>query len=1055
MTDTLERLRTALADRYAIDGVLGRGGMATVYLAEDLKHGRKVAIKVLRADLAAMLGAERFLQEIRLTANLQHPNIVALYDSGEADGLLYYVMPYVEGESLRDRLNRESKISARDAVRIASEVAGALEYAHRRNIVHRDIKPENILLLEDGGAQVADFGVALATAAAVGADSDRLTAVGMAVGTPAYMSPEQASGESSADARSDIYSLGCVLYEMLSGDPPFTADTAQKVLSQQVTAVPRPLAVMTAEVPEGLVTVVERALTKDPTHRYQAAQELAEALEHATISGATPTVGSGAWLVEQVFHPRMLGVLGAYLAVSVAAIAGMKWVAGKYLLSAELPWVVGVALLSLLPAVAIVTWRRTGTSGRAWRRVAGIVVPANAVGAVALLFVMFGSSDLGAATVTVSVRDETGTWTERVVPKSAYRRRVAFFPLTNRTNDTALSWLQFAVPAITTVDLEQDPFVRVLWQLDFQEQLEDAGRPDGLRMPVAQQRQIAARLHMSFFVTGAVQTQGDDIILNVELYDAESGGLVQRYTHSADDLLGAVDSLSRQIRRDMGIPHGALETVQDLPANQMLTDSPGALKAYVEGWAAFTRRDFEVARERLEAAIAADESFAIAYLFLYQALHVQGETEEANAALARVLEHDYRLSERMKLAAKLSHYFIVEQDATKAMAIADMWTELYPEDLNGHIQRAQLLALRNDLHGVIGELRQVLALDSNQYEVMQSIGTTYQQLGMFDSAGTYLQAYAQRFPNDPQGYLVLGQSYLVQGRFGDADAAFERMLLIDPRHPAAFKGLGDAARLRGAFADARNHYETALEHARTDNQRLEILGGLTDLEWAGGRTAAALTYLHEAWETQLQSGGPFVSAQLMLQDMDQYARAGMVRQALDTIQAVEARLGEAFGSLSALGYLDVAIVIDSVELLESAVEATEGLIEQFGLEAVRPGVLQARGRIHELNGRCVEALPLYRQALAQAPTIRGFRYDIARCLAGTGEVDAAIRMLRDDVRTWPASPVAFYELAGILHRAGRDAEARTELDRALAFWTDADPQYRPLQEAQALLAELP
>jgi tetratricopeptide (TPR) repeat protein len=325
---------------------------------------------------------------------------------------------------------------------------------------------------------------------------------------------------------------------------------------------------------------------------------------------------------------------------------------------------------------------------------------------------------------------------------------------------------------------------------------------------------------------------------------------------------------------------------------------------------------------------------------------------------------------------------------------------------------------------------------------------------MFDSAGTYLREYAGRFPNDPQGYVTLGQAWLVQGNFAEAAEAFGRALLIDPRHPAAFKGLGDVDRLRGAFEDARNQYELALENARTDNQRVDILGGLADLEWVGGRTALALVYLHRSWDAQLTAGGPFVSAQFMLQDMDQYARAGLVAEALDTIRTIEERLGDAFGSLSALGYLDVAIVIDSVELLESAIEATEVLIEQFGLEAVRPGVLQARGRIHELHGRCADALPLYRQALEQAPTLRGFRYDIARCLATVGQVDEAVQMLQDFVATWPASPVAFFELAGILHRAGRDAEARAELARALTFWTEADPQYQPYWKARALLDEL-
>ena len=218
MPELLSRLQVALADRYRIESEIGAGGMATVYLAQDLRHDRKVALKLLRPELSAVIGAERFLAEIKLTANLQHPHILPLFDSGEADGFLFYVMPFVEGESLRSRLNREKQLPVADAVRIATEVAGALDYAHRHGVVHRDIKPENILI-HDGRALVADFGIALAASKAGG---NRMTETGMSLGTPHYMSPEQAMGEREITARSDVYALGVVLYEMLTGDPPFT-----------------------------------------------------------------------------------------------------------------------------------------------------------------------------------------------------------------------------------------------------------------------------------------------------------------------------------------------------------------------------------------------------------------------------------------------------------------------------------------------------------------------------------------------------------------------------------------------------------------------------------------------------------------------------------------------------------------------------------------------------------------------------------------------------------------------------------------------------------------
>jgi serine/threonine-protein kinase len=275
MTDVLARLTSALADRYLIERELGQGGMATVYLAHDVRHDRKVALKVLRAELSAILGADRFLHEIKTTANLQHPHILPLHDSGEAEGIVYYVMPYVEGESLRDRLTREKQLPVNDAVRIAREVLSALDYAHRHGVVHRDIKPENILLHE-GQALVADFGIALAVSAA-GAGT-RMTETGMSLGTPHYMSPEQAMGEREITPKSDVYALGCVLYEMLVGEPPFTGPTAQAIVARVMTEQPRSLTLQRHTVPAHVEAAVRMALEKLPADRFASAAQFSEAL---------------------------------------------------------------------------------------------------------------------------------------------------------------------------------------------------------------------------------------------------------------------------------------------------------------------------------------------------------------------------------------------------------------------------------------------------------------------------------------------------------------------------------------------------------------------------------------------------------------------------------------------------------------------------------------------------------------------------------------------------------------------------------------------------------
>ena len=314
LTDQLNRLSKAVGDRYRVERELGSGGMALVYLAVDVRHDRKVALKVLRPELAAAIGGERFLQEIRTLAHLQHPHIVSLLDSGESDSVVYYAMPWVEGESLRDRLQRETQLPVADAVRIARDVASALDYAHRHGVIHRDIKPENILL-HDGSAVVADFGIALAVQSAGG---QRLTQTGLSLGTPQYMAPEQAMGERTIDPRTDVYALGAVLYEMLVGEAPFTGPTVQAILARTMTEAPRAPTVSRKSVPENVDAAVMRALEKLPADRFSSAAEFAQALDDEA-----PSRPMRARLPTPAASPlrRTLWALGALAIVIAAALS--------------------------------------------------------------------------------------------------------------------------------------------------------------------------------------------------------------------------------------------------------------------------------------------------------------------------------------------------------------------------------------------------------------------------------------------------------------------------------------------------------------------------------------------------------------------------------------------------------------------------------------------------------------------------------------------------------------------------------------------------------------
>ncbi|HSG48114.1 MAG TPA: serine/threonine-protein kinase, partial [Longimicrobiales bacterium] len=344
MIDPLQRLTAALSDRYTIEREVGQGGMATVYLAHDVRHDRRVALKVLRPELAAVVGGERFLAEIRTTANLQHPHILPLFDSGEADSFLYYVMPYVEGETLRGRIDREKQLGVDEAVAVARKVADALDYAHERGVVHRDIKPANILLSERGEPLVADFGIALAVASAGGG---RITETGLSLGTPHYMSPEQATGDRDVDPRSDVYALACVLYEMLAGQPPFHAPTAQAVLIRVLTAEVSPITALRRTVPDHVEAALAKGLEKLPADRFESAAAFGRALGDPAFQ----------------YQPRKAAMVTGGLAAHAAPAPAGRWfrdwrvvgaltvavlMAGWSLLGADPPAASGVATRSLL-----------------------------------------------------------------------------------------------------------------------------------------------------------------------------------------------------------------------------------------------------------------------------------------------------------------------------------------------------------------------------------------------------------------------------------------------------------------------------------------------------------------------------------------------------------------------------------------------------------------------------------------------------------------------------------------------------------------------------------
>src|SRR6266704_1465457 len=635
MLDLRDRLQSALGTAYRLDKELGGGGMSRVFLAEEVRLARSVVVKLLPPEMAAGVNADRFEREIRLAAKLQHPHIVPLLSAGSQGDLLYYIMPRVEGESLRARLAHEHELPIGETVRILRDVTDALAYAHGHGIVHRDVKPDNVLF-SGKHALVADFGVAKAVAESTGKTA--LTSLGVALGTPAYMAPEQAAADPNTDHRADIYAVGALAYEMLAGRPPFIGPSPQSVLAAHVTSQPDPVTKYRDSVPPALAALVMRCLAKHPADRFQTAGDVLEALEQmVTPSGGITPTGSAPYdavaaaaaarahplRVAGLFALSSVAVLGVvYFLMNQLGLPGwvMTWAIG--LLVVGLPIMVTTGLIERRRALARTTGRVAAPTGSGlhgwltWRKALGGGVAA------------FAALGLGAGVYTamrVLGIGPVGTLVASGVLEKRDRMVLADFE--NRTTDSTLG------PSLTEalrVDLAQSPVVRLL---------------DGTALDVVLARELAQREGAKAVVRGEIDPVGRSYVLSADLLSAADGTVLVTLRENAKDdgaIIEAVDRLSGRLRERIG---ESLRTIRaSEPLEQVTTGSLDALRKYSQAVREFEAGNLEQTITLLQEATALDTGFAMAYRKLaVQLSNTGGPPSGIYAAATAAFRHRDRL----------------------------------------------------------------------------------------------------------------------------------------------------------------------------------------------------------------------------------------------------------------------------------------------------------------------------------------------------------------------------------------------------------------------------
>ena len=1028
MAELRDRLQSALGPAYRVESELGGGGMSRVFLAEEVRLGRRVVVKVLPPELAAGVSAERFEREIQLAAKLQHPHIVPVLTAGAKGDLLYYVMPHIAGESLRARIAHERALPVGEAVRILRDVCDALAYAHTHGVVHRDVKPDNVLL-SGKHALVTDFGVAKAVASSSGG-SGTLTSLGMALGTPAYMAPEQAAGDPNVDQRADLYAVGALGYELLAGRTPFGGLSPQGMLAAQVTATPDPVTQHRDSVPPALAALIMRCLAKHPADRPQSADDVLGQLEAmATPTGATLSeqspISSGTQAALRRSHPVRVATLFGFAALGVLSLVRLL------VRVLGLPdWAFAGALGLAAAALPFMLWtgaveRRRARAGAphwlTWRR--------------ALVSAGSGFGLLGLVTATHAAMRQLGIGPMGTLVASgvlAERDRLVLADFENRTRDSTLG------PSLTEalrVDLAQSGVIRLLDAAAVGQALARMGRSPGTPLDPALARELAQREGAKAVVHGQIDPLGRGYVVSAELVSAADGTALVSLRETAQDdgaIIAAVDRLSGKLRERIG---ESLKTIRASdPLEQVTTRSLEALRKYSQGVRASDAADMNRAVTLLEQAIALDTTFAMAYRKLAVVLSNSGGAQSRIAAAAtQAFRHRDRLTPFERDLAEAYYYSRVDYDPAKTEAAYRAALEQQPE--NG-------VALNN-------------------------LSLLFNSLRRFADAESLAVRGLAVAPTQWALYTNTAVAQIGQAKYAAAERTVGLMEQRSPTNPLR-------PFLRGFLALAQRHYDSAevaaralAETSRDPTWQSSAAGALAAINLVRGKLGASEAQLRRAMVFDEQRGVPgnSINDAIVIAVMDVH-----YRNAPDAAQReVEAALRRhPLASIPAQDrpYLGLAWLYadaghpDRARQFLAEYEATV----PEGVRRGQPFRFGAAAQIALAEGRIQDAIRGYRTWYDQDGCAVCGLFLLGRAYERAGQRDSALAVYERAIST-PGYLRAFEEdatLGPTYRRLGELYEERGQLDKArdyygrfIDLWKDADPELQPLvRDVKQRLARL-
>jgi eukaryotic-like serine/threonine-protein kinase len=1020
--------------------------MSRVFLAEELRLGRPVVIKVLPPEMGAGMNGERFEREIQLAARLQHPHIVPLLTAGAAGDLLYYVMPFIQGESLRVKLAREGELPVAESARILREVVDALAYAHRHGVVHRDIKPDNILLA-DGHAVVADFGVAKALEGGQAAERTKgmtLTSLGVALGTPTYMAPEQAAADPHVDHRADIYSVGVLAYEMLAGQPPFTAPTPQAMLAAQITQAPEPLSARRPACPPALSGAIMRCLEKRPADRWQSAAELAPQLDApvtptggTTPTAAQPAISSGTEAAIRRSHPARVALL---FAAAAAVVLGLvSFLVYRLGLPEWVLWGAGALLLIGLP-IMLVTGRHERR--RALARTTAVIAPVEQGHARwftwrrALLGggIAFGALTLVAGGYTAMRLLGIGP-VGTLVASGVLDRRDAIL-LADFENRTADSTLGSSVTEAFRVDLAQSPTLRLLDPQTVRDALERMQRPGVITVTPAVARELAEREGVKAVVTGQIDPVGQGYVLSANLVSTADGGVLTSVRETAADqaaLLPAIDNLSSKLRERIG---ESLVTIRAKPRlEQVTTGSLAALRKYSEALRLEEEDRSEEAIPLLEEAVAFDSGFAMAHRKLAVILGNMGRDQARQLeAATRAFAHRDRLPAVERELATAYYYGFVDVDRAKEAAAYRSILAVDPDNLPA----------LNNLSGALGSIgrfaeAESLALRAASLGRGQSFTQNAMMMqvrqGRFADARATLERYEAKQPGTPAGVLLRGFFAVAEGRTDSAERVFHRLRDAEKGSPeiqiTTSRALSRLSRSRGRLGEAETHARALMQAGEAAGDFSTYLGGAIDAADLDvdlrGRRERGLETVRAALARHPLEKLPALNRPYT-QLVDFYVRAGEREAARRLLREYETAVPEGARRANLFRYFAYGELASADGRLDDAVAAYRA----FATEFPECGICGQRelGELYDKMGLADSARIAYERAV---------------------ETPNLFRVFADAYTLAPS----FKRLGELYEAKGDRKKAADYYGKFVDLWKDADPELQPgVTEVRQRLARL-